>query len=80
MKKSKKVEKKVGLVFPIGNGWIVKTSIKGKLLVVTDTKKDAVSIARDIAKRYESKLIVYGKNGSIATTSYAGKRKAVAKA
>ena len=80
MKKSKKVEKKVGLVFPIGNGWIVKTSINGKLLVVTDTKKDAVSIARDIAKRYESKLIIYGKNGNIATTSYAGKRKAVAKA
>ena len=79
MKKLKKPEKKIGLVIPIGNGWAVKTSISGKLLLVSDNKREAVSIARDIAKWHESKLVIYGKDGNITTTSYVGKRKAGAK-
>ena len=81
MKKAKKAEKKAGYVIPLGRGWVVKTTISGKLFVVTDNKRDAVSIARGIAKRYASELIIYDKEGRVATTtSYAGKKRIVAKA
>jgi hypothetical protein len=80
MKKSKKTVKKMAFVIPIGNGWAVKASINGKYIVITDNKKDAVSVARDIAKSNESDLIIYGKNGSIiSTNSYTGKRKPMVK-
>jgi len=80
MKKAKKIVKKAQYVIPVGNGWAVKASINGKFIIITDNKRDAVSVARDIAKRNESDLIIYGKDGSIiSTNSYTVKRKLTAK-
>jgi len=81
MKKAKKIVKRIEYVIPVGNGWAVKGSINGKYIIITDNKKEAVSVARDIAKRNESDLIIYGKDGSIiSNNSYTSKRKPGVKA
>ncbi len=55
----------VQYVFPIGNGWLVKNSAKAKFTVITDNKREAVTIARNIARLKHIELIVYYKNGNI---------------
>ena len=81
MSKAKKTAKKIQYVIPIGNGWAVKASDSVKFLLITDSKREAVAIAKDIAKRNESDLIVYGKKGEITTnSSYSKKGRAAAKA
>lgn len=57
--------KQIEYVLPLGNGWVVKNSAAAKFLVITDNKKEAVSIARNIAKRKHTELIVYNKDGKI---------------
>jgi hypothetical protein len=52
-------------VLPIGNGWVVKNSAAAKFLIITDNKREAVSIARKVAKLRHIELIVYNKNGTI---------------
>lgn len=37
-------------VVPLGNGWAVKGEGNSKFTAITETKKDATTIARDIAK------------------------------
>jgi hypothetical protein len=77
MKKSKRTVKKVQYVIPVGNGWAVKTDINGKFIIITDNKREAVSVAKDMAKRTESDLVIYGKDGKVAdSTSYAKSKRA----
>jgi hypothetical protein len=52
-------------VLPIGNGWVVKNSAAAKFLIITDNKREAISIARKVAKLRHIELIVYNKNGTI---------------
>jgi hypothetical protein len=52
-------------VIPLGNGWVVKNSLSAKFTVILDTKREAIKIARDIAKRQGSELIVHGKDGNV---------------
>jgi hypothetical protein len=52
-------------VLPIGNGWVVKTNNAAKFTVVTDSKKEAIAIARNLAQTKHSDLIVHGKDGNI---------------
>ncbi len=81
MSRGKKTIKKIQYVIPVGNAWAVKSSGNIKFTIITDSKKEAVSFAKEIAKRNESDLIVYSKDGSIAvTSSYARKGKIAAKA
>jgi hypothetical protein len=69
--KLKKARKKavatsqIQYVLPIGNGWVVKNSAAAKFLIITDNKREAISIARKVAKLRHIELIVYNKNGTI---------------
>ncbi|MBZ4662808.1 MAG: hypothetical protein JG776_490 [Caloramator sp.] len=46
-------------------GWQVKGEGNNKSTKVTETKKEAIDIARQIAKNQESELIIHGKDGKI---------------
>jgi len=58
----------VEYVIPLGNGWIVKNSRASKFTVITDSKREAIVIARSIAKQKHGELIVHGKNGEVEKT------------
>jgi uncharacterized protein YdaT len=46
-------------------GWAVKGAGNEKATRVTSTQKEAIEIARQIAKNQESELIIHGANGKI---------------
>lgn len=48
-----------------GDGWQVKGAGNQKATKVTETQKEAINIAREIAKNQSSELIIHGKNGQI---------------
>jgi pyruvate/2-oxoglutarate/acetoin dehydrogenase E1 component len=80
MRKAKKIVKKTQYVIPIGNAWMVKSEGSAKFTIITDNKREAVSFAKEIAKRYESDLIIYDKKGGIAESiSYKKKGKVIEK-
>ncbi len=60
-------------VLPLGgDGWMVKNSRSKTFTVITDNKREAVSIARGIAKTKQIQLEIYGRDGNIEKTeSYA---------
>lgn len=68
-KKLKKDAAKVSsiqYVLPLGgNGWVVKNNKAAKFTVITDSKREAISIARNIAKNKQIELVVHGRDGSI---------------
>lgn len=47
------------------SGWQVKGAGNDKATKVTATQKEAIDIARNIAKNQESELLIHGKNGRI---------------
>ena len=57
--------KSIEYVLPLGNGWLVKNSLAKKFTVITDNKREAITIARSIAKTKHCELIVHGRDGSI---------------
>lgn len=63
--KMKGEAKNIQYVIPVGNAWAVKSGNNTKFTLITTTKKEAVAFARQIAKTYESGLVVYGKNGQV---------------
>jgi len=59
----------IQLVLPLGGtGWMVKASNAKTFTVITDSKTEAVSIARNIARHKHTQMVVYGRNGSIQKT------------
>lgn len=52
-------------VVPLGNGWAVKGAGNDRITVITETKKEAVEVARKIAKNNHSELVIHGKDGKI---------------
>lgn len=52
-------------VVPKDGHWAVKTEKSEKPYRVTETKKEAEDIGRQVAKNQESELIIHGKNGRI---------------
>lgn len=52
-------------VLPLGNGWVVKSSNMAKFTVITDSKKEAIEIARNMARNKHSELIVHGRDGNV---------------
>jgi hypothetical protein len=46
-------------------GWQVKGAGNSKATSRTDTQKEAINIAREIAKNQQSELIIHGTNGQI---------------
>ena len=52
-------------VVPLGNGWAVKGAGNERFTVITETKREAVEAARDIARNNHSELFIHGKDGRI---------------
>jgi hypothetical protein len=61
------------IVGPHHGGWSVKGMGNSKATVVTSTQKEAISIAREIAKNQSSELLIQGKNGQIRQKDSFGK-------
>jgi hypothetical protein len=59
------MEKKNHLSLPTDSGWGVKGEGNGKFTKQTSTKKEAVKVAKDIAKNNKSELVIHGKDGEI---------------
>ena len=59
------MSKKNQHVVPLGNGWAVKGEGNTRFTVITDVKKDAVDVAREIAKNNRSELVIHGRDGRI---------------
>lgn len=59
------MEKKNQHVVPLGNGWAVKREGSSRFTIITETQKDAIAVARGIAKNNKSELIIHGKDGKI---------------
>jgi Uncharacterized protein conserved in bacteria (DUF2188). len=47
-------------------GWQVKGEGNNKATAITDTKQQAVNIAREISRNQQSELVVHNKNGQIS--------------
>jgi hypothetical protein len=47
------------------SGWAVKGAGNEKPTKVTQTKKEAIAIGKDIAKNQKSELIIHGQDGKI---------------
>lgn len=60
-------------VVPLGNGWAVKGEGSKKFTVITDTQKDAITVAKGIAKNNKSELVIHGKDGRIRDKDSYGK-------
>lgn len=54
---------RIQYVLPLGNGWVVKNSLASKFTLITDTKREAITVARSIGKPKDAKLMVYWRNG-----------------
>jgi hypothetical protein len=52
-------------VVPLGNGWAVKGEGNAKYTAITENKRDATVIARNIAKNNKSEIVIHGKDGRI---------------
>jgi hypothetical protein len=60
-------------VVPLGNGWAVKREGSDKFTVITETQKEAITVAREIAKNNQSELVIHGKDGKIRDKDSYGK-------
>lgn len=47
------------------DGWAVKGAGNERATKVVDTQKEAIVIAKEIAKNQSSELLIHGKNGQI---------------
>lgn len=52
-------------VVPHNNGWAVKGAGNGKATKVVDTQKEAIGIAKQIAKNQQSELVIHRPDGRI---------------
>jgi len=52
-------------VVPKGDSWAVKTEKSEKPYRVTITQKEAIEIAREVAKNQQSELVIHRPNGEI---------------
>jgi hypothetical protein len=66
LKKNTENVSSIQYVLPLGgNGWVVKNNKAAKFTVITDSKREAISIARNIAKNKQIELVVHERDGSI---------------
>lgn len=52
-------------VVPHGDQWAIKGEGNEKATKIVDTQKEAINIAREIAKNQQSELIIHRPNGQI---------------
>ncbi len=67
--KKRRALKKRQFVVPVGNGWAVKGDNDDKIVIITDTKRDAVTLATDMARREGLELVIFDKNGNIVESN-----------
>jgi hypothetical protein len=67
MKKKNSIKKEFVQVGAVGNGWMIQMSKAKKMLLFTDSKRDAMSVARSLAKRKKTDIVVYPKKGEVVT-------------
>lgn len=60
-------------VVPHEDKWAVKGEGNDKATRVTETKQEAINIAREISRNQESELIIHGKDGKIQSRDSHGK-------
>jgi hypothetical protein len=46
-------------VIPVANGWAVKKESNDRYTVITETKKEALEVAREIAKMNASVVVIH---------------------
>lgn len=59
-------------VIPKSGKWQVKGEGNSRATVITDTQKQAISIARNIAMNQNSELLIHGQDGRIREKSSYG--------
>lgn len=59
-------------VVPQNGDWAVKGEGNQKATKVVETQKEAIEIAKEIAKNQESELLIHGKDGQIRDKSSYG--------
>lgn len=52
-------------VVPSGDQWAVRGEGNSKKTIITQTQREAIEIAREIARNQQSELLIHGKNGQI---------------
>lgn len=52
-------------VVPLGSGWAVKGEGNERFTIITETKQEALEVAREIARNNHSELIIHGRDGRI---------------
>lgn len=52
-------------VIPLGNGWAVKREGSKRFTVITETQKDAITVARGIARNNKSEIVIHSRDGKI---------------
>lgn len=55
-----------------GGGWQIKGEGNTKATKITDTKNEAISIGRDIAKNQQSELVIHNQDGKISNKNSFG--------
>lgn len=65
VKKGVSAKHVIQYVLPLGNGWIVKNSKAANFILITDSKREAISLARTLARTKHTQLIVHGKSGNV---------------
>jgi hypothetical protein len=52
-------------VLPFGNGWVVQTEGQKTISIITSRQSDAISFARDIARKEKTEVFIHGRNGKV---------------
>ena len=52
-------------VVPLGNGWAVKREGSKRFTVITERQKDAITVAREIARNNKTEIVIHGRDGKI---------------
>lgn len=67
------MSKKRQHVVPTEGGWGVVKEGSNRKTVITDTKKEAEEIGREIARNQKTELVIHGKDGKIQDSDSYGK-------
>lgn len=59
-------------VTPSGDKWRVTGAGNSKATKICDTQKEAINVAREIAKNQKSELVIHGQDGKIRDKSSYG--------
>jgi hypothetical protein len=73
-KKNDKSDIVIQYVVPIGNGWVIQNSKRKKFTFISDSKREAVYMARSIAKRKGQIVEIRTKDRKVVRENYTRRR------